>query len=202
MSVKLLAKSFLISWLVIGCSKHREYRGEKRTSGSNNESIPPFKNENCDLEIDINELISQSDFITTTFLLKSKSEIYPERNGMLSVYLLNTTDSVENKIRRSGRLVVFDSLNKYDFEKSSLEFLDITLLDSGLSFFGEEIFVGQKIARVKDVLGDDFQETGNLILYRQKNITTILKIEDGIIIKARTAKFRKDVDIYKILKLF
>ncbi len=155
-----------------------------------------------DRDIDVQNVKSQLDGVTTTFLSKTNTLIFPDRakNNFYGYYTLIKKDKGGNPTNIVGNMVIYDSINPYKYEKNTDEFVEITLKDKGISLYDNKLEVGMKLSDLIKELGSDYKINDKTLTYRNNRKKAFFKIEDSLITKIKIGIYKDGIDENSLLK--
>lgn len=164
------------------------------------EEIVPFSS-SLDDEIDVADIKSQLDAVTTTFLSKGEVGFYQDRkkNNFYGDYTLIKNDNAGNATRIVGNMVVYDSINPYIYEKDTDEFVEITLIDKGVTLLGGELEVGISHSNLLEKFGEKYQKINNTLIFTKENKIAFFVIKDSLVSKIKIGIYKDNVNIEEIL---
>lgn len=201
-----------IFWILLVCvliSCNKSNNTEKKESQvviqKNNETLNTSSNKKSSLldeDIDVKNIKSQLDGVTTTFLSKTSVSIFPDRgkNNFYGYYTLIKNDKGGTPTNIVGNMVIYDSINPYKYEKNTDEFVEITLKDKGISLYDNKLEVGMKLSDLIKELGSDYKISDKTLTYRNNRKMAFFKIEDSLITKIKIGIYKDDIDENDLLK--
>lgn len=202
---KIFNALFLILLLISCSGNEKKIKKEpKITINKNNDSITLQKKEAnfSELLIDVQKIKKQVEVATTTFLSKKESSIFLNRkeNKFYGQYNLFINDKEEIPTKRVGKLIIYDSINPYIYEKNTDEFVEITLDKPGINLYDGKLKIGMSFNELLNVLGEDYIENGNSLIYSKNNKTAFFKIEKKLVVKLKIGIYRHNLDSSKIIE--
>ncbi|OIQ15806.1 MAG: hypothetical protein BM557_10940 [Flavobacterium sp. MedPE-SWcel] len=157
-----------------------------------------------DNDVDVKAIQSQLDDVTSGFMPKVETQIYPrnKKNKNFVHYNLIKYPKKQERLKQSelqGILIVYDSVDPYHYGTDTEEFMDIYLSGKEIYIYNNKVKVGMHYNDVIKNFGSHFKKKNNTIVYKRGNRTALFKIKDSTVTKIRIGKYRNDLDINEIL---
>ena len=157
-----------------------------------------------DKDVDVKNIQSQLDDVTSGFMPKVNTQIYPrnKKNKNFVHYNLIKYPKEQEQLKQSelqGMLIVYDSVDPYHYGTDTEEFMDIYLSGEEISIYDNQVKVGMHYNDVVKNFGNNFTKVDSTIIYKRVNRTAFFKIKDSIVTKIRIGKFRNDLNTEEIL---
>ncbi|MEM7185476.1 MAG: hypothetical protein AAF466_02360 [Bacteroidota bacterium] len=205
MKCRRLLLSLLASLSILSCGEHKvdspkplQVEGPKEVSSINKITSPgPL-----DKEIDVQNIKSQLDYVTTTFLAKEDVLIFPDmkNNQYFGHYTLAKKDAGDGSIDRVGHMIIYDSINPYVYEKRTDSFVEITLNKPGILLFDGDVRIGMTENQLLELMGHDYEMIGNLLFFKKNNKMAFFELENGALSKLKIGIYKNNVDINEIVE--
>lgn len=152
-----------------------------------------------DLNVSVKNIKSQTDNVTTSFLVKSKTLIYQEKpkTNFFGVYNL-----IKNESDPVGKMIIYDDVNPYKYDKDTDEFVEINLWSKGIKVFNDKIQIGNSKEDLLAILGEGYTKYKDDILIYKDNENRIgfFRLKNDKIDRIKIGKYKDSVSIEKILK--
>ncbi|MFL0067621.1 hypothetical protein V2605_02730, partial [Tenacibaculum maritimum] len=142
-----------------------------------------------DTTINTQDIKNQIDGVTTGFLSKKDVQLFPRRkeDKYYGFYTLLKNDNKGIPSIRVGKMIIYDSINPYKYEKNTDEFVEITLRKEGVSLLKGKLQIGMSIEEVQKTFGEYNKEFNdrNIVVYKKENKVAVLNFENNILIKIK-----------------
>ncbi|MFL0073410.1 hypothetical protein, partial [Tenacibaculum maritimum] len=126
-----------------------------------------------DTTINTQDIKNQIDGVTTGFLSKKDVQLFPRRkeDKYYGFYTLLKNDNKGIPSIRVGKMIIYDSINPYKYEKNTDEFVEITLRKEGVSLLKGKLQIGMSIEEVQKTFGEYNKEFNdrNIVVYKKEN---------------------------------
>ncbi|MEO9514055.1 MAG: hypothetical protein ABJN84_17835 [Flavobacteriaceae bacterium] len=158
----------------------------------------PDEEQGINLEVDIRDIRDQVDDVTTGFLSKKDARIFmkkPNENLYGMYYLIKGSPSDV-----VGKMIVYDDIHPYLYDKDTDKFIEINLWDKGIELIDGKLQVGVSKDSLIDVLGDDYRENNDILIYKDKHIKGFFKIKNDSVTNIKIGMYRENVAENDILK--
>ncbi|MCD9584388.1 hypothetical protein [Tenacibaculum maritimum] len=148
-----------------------------------------------DTTINTQDIKNQIDGVTTGFLSKKDVQLFPRRkeDKYYGFYTLLKNDNKGIPSIRVGKMIIYDSINPYKYEKNTDEFVEITLRKEGVSLLKGKLQIGMSIEEVQKTFGEYNKEFNdrNIVVYKKENKVAVLNFENNILIKIKIGVYKK-----------
>lgn len=188
----------LVSFLFSCKNDTKETNSTQPVLRNDNQHKEEVQDEAINLKIDIKDVKQQVDDVTTSFLSRKDTEIFIEKKSknFFGVYYL-IKDDPSNVV---GKMIVYDEINPYKYDKDTDEFIEINLWEKGIKLFNDSIEIGMSKEILLKNLGSKFQIEDDILIFNDEPIKGFFKIKDGLITNIKIGLYREDVDNKEILK--
>ena len=151
-----------------------------------------------DRNIDVQNIKSQLDYVTTTFLNKKNAIIFPDRkkNNYYAKYFLVKKDDA---LKIVGYMIIYDSINPYIYDKNTDEFVEITLNKKGIKLYNNKLEVGMEFNDLRKNLGNNYKRKKDLYIYKKDSLIAFFKIKNKKVNKIKIGIYKKNIDENLIL---
>ncbi|CAA0176516.1 hypothetical protein [Tenacibaculum maritimum] len=156
-----------------------------------------------DTTINTQDIKNQIDGVTTGFLSKKDVQLFPRRkeDKYYGFYTLLKNDNKGIPSIRVGKMIIYDSINPYKYEKNTDEFVEITLRKEGVSLLKGKLQIGMSIEEVQKTFGEYNKEFNdrNIVVYKKENKVAVLNFENNILIKIKIGVYKKNIDLKEVI---
>ncbi|CAA0170849.1 hypothetical protein TMP248_130056 [Tenacibaculum maritimum] len=156
-----------------------------------------------DTTINTQDIKNQIDGVTTGFLSKKDVQLFPRRkeDKYYGFYTLLKNDNKGIPSMRVGKMIIYDSINPYKYEKNTDEFVEITLRKEGVSLLKGKLQIGMSIEEVQKTFGEYNKEFNdrNIVVYKKENKVAVLNFENNILIKIKIGVYKKNIDLKEVI---
>ncbi|MFL0087633.1 hypothetical protein V2550_03065 [Tenacibaculum maritimum] len=156
-----------------------------------------------DTTINTQDIKNQIDGVTTGFLSKKDVQLFPRRkeDKYYGFYTLLKNDNKGIPSIRVGKMIIYDSINPYKYEKNTDEFVEITLRKEGVSLLKGKLQIGMSIEEVQKTFGEYNKEFNdrNIVVYKKENNVAVLNFENNILIKIKIGVYKKNIDLKEVI---
>ncbi|MDB0610978.1 hypothetical protein PL371_03640 [Tenacibaculum maritimum] len=156
-----------------------------------------------DTAINTQDIKNQIDGVTTGFLSKKDVQLFPRRkeDKYYGFYTLLKNDNKGIPSIRVGKMIIYDSINPYKYEKNTDEFVEITLIKEGVSLLKGKLQIGMSIEEVQKTFGEYNKEFNdrNIVVYKKENKVAVLNFENNILIKIKIGVYKKNIDLKEVI---
>ncbi|CAA0155179.1 hypothetical protein [Tenacibaculum maritimum] len=156
-----------------------------------------------DTTINTQDVKNQIDGVTTGFLSKKDVQLFPRRkeDKYYGFYTLLKNDNKGIPSIRVGKMIIYDSINPYKYEKNTDEFVEITLRKEGVSLLKGKLQIGMSIEEVQKTFGEYNKEFNdrNIVVYKKENKVAVLNFENNILIKIKIGVYKKNIDLKEVI---
>lgn len=151
-------------------------------------------------EVDVQNIKSQLNEVTTTFVSKSLIKNYLDKgnNKYFGHYTL-IKDSMSTSVI-VGDLVVYDSINPKIFDKKTDEFVELTLTKKGVSVYNDKVEVGMKVDSILKYFGTSHWVLDDTWIFNYENKKAFFKIKDSTATKIKIGIYKPNLSHEKILE--
>ncbi|MCO6148277.1 hypothetical protein [Flavobacterium sp. NRK1] len=153
-------------------------------------------------DIDVQLIKSKIDGVTTGFIPKSKSKFFPDKkkNQYYSgYYLIKKRKDLTSYL--IGKLIVYDSINPKIYKKTTEEFIEITLIDKGITLY-DKFEVGMSQEKLLKILNNNYHKHGNTLEIHENKFRAFFQIKDDVVVKIKVGIYRDDINTEKMLREF
>ena len=154
-------------------------------------------------EVNIQNVKSQINDVTSGFLSKKEIQIFPKRreDKYYGFYTLLKNDDKGTPSIRVGKMIIYDSINPYKYEKNTDEFVEITLRKKGVSLLKDKLQIGMSIGEIQKTFGECNKELdgGNILIYKKENKIAVLNFKNNILTKIKIGIYKKDIDLKEVI---
>lgn len=208
---------YIVFILFFSCQRKKNYNSLKneKTTTEIKRNTDTLSNSNSKItevnfwnyEINTQKIKSQLDYVTTGFLTQSESKIFPDRikNNFYGFYNLIQNDKKGVPKKRIGKMIVYDSINPYKYDKDTDEFVEIILKDKGISLFNGKLKIGMSYFDIIKSFGKAEElkfDNSNILLYRNENKIALLMIKNNILSKIRIGFYKEGLNTDVLIKDF
>ena len=151
-------------------------------------------------EINVSDIKSQLDFVATTYWFNNEIHKYRTKKNYYCIYDLIKTNDKKNHSELIGSLVIYDSINPDIYEKTTDEFVEITLDKKGIVIYNDSLRIGMMEKELIDVLGAEYDKFNETLIYSVENKKGFFKIKDSLVAKIRIGIYRDSIDVKQLLK--
>lgn len=155
-----------------------------------------------DFKINVEDIKSQIDQVTTTFVSKKDGRFFYQNEKRLFGYYTLIKNNEGGKLKRVGNMIVYDSISPYNYEEGIDEFIEITLKEKGISLFNGHLEIGLNSEKVIEKFGNNYatRNEGTILIYEHNKKKAFFKIEDNILKGIKIGVYKKDISIDELLK--
>jgi hypothetical protein len=153
--------------------------------------------------IKVQDIKSKIDDVTTSFIPKSKSKFFPNKQKnqyYAGYYLIKKQKDLTSKL--IGRMIVYDSINPKFYNKSTEEFIEITLIEEGIVLYNK-FEVGMTEQKLLSIINKkDCRRHNNTIEIIENKLRAFFQVNNHIVTKIKIGSYRDNVDVENMLREF
>ncbi len=165
---------------------------------SNNNPVVK-QNRFIDMDIDVQNIKSQLDGVTTTFLDKEERAFFPDKENNKFYGLYNLIKDYGNGDTLVGNLIIYDSINPYIYEKNTDQFIEINLYKKGISLYEGNVKIGQTYSDIIEYLGEPINKKDNIAIYQSGNKIGLFKFSENKLSKIKIGIYRDNISPEEII---
>ncbi|WP_340065172.1 hypothetical protein [Ascidiimonas aurantiaca] len=196
-----IVTAFIIITSVLSCKNESKKASATSVQINNLEQKKEVQSNDIvttNLKVDIKNIKRQVDNVTTSFLSKKDTEIFikkPKDNFFGIYYLIKGDPS--NVV---GKMIVYDDINPYKYDKNTDEFIEINLWERGIKLFDNSIEVGISKEFLMEKLGNNPKVENDILIFDDKPVRGFFKIKDGYVTNIKIGLYRDSAVNDDILK--
>ncbi|WP_298341155.1 hypothetical protein [uncultured Algibacter sp.] len=193
--------AFIALLLVFSCKKKNTEVSSTSFKVNNIEQQEEVQSKDIvttDLKVDIKNIKRQVDNVTTSFLSKKDTEIFIKKpkDNFFGVYYLIKGD-LSNIV---GKMIVYDDINPYKYNKDTDEFIEINLWKRGVKLLDDSIEVGMTKKLLIERLGNIFKVEKDILIFDDKPIKGFFKLKEDYVTNIKIGFYNTDTTNDDILK--
>lgn len=150
------------------------------------------------LKVNVKDVKQQVDDVTTSFLSKKDTEIFVKKakDNFFGVYYL-IKDDASSVV---GKMIVYDDINPYKYDKDTDEFIEINLWKKGIKLFDNSIEVGMSKELLIEKLGKNFKIENDILIFNDESLKGFFKVKEDLITNIKIGLYRDNTANDDILK--
>jgi len=165
---------------------------------SNNNPVVK-QNRFIDMNIDVQNIKSQLDGVTTTFLNKEERAFFPDRKNNKFYGLYNLIKDNGNGEELVGNLIIYDSINPYVYEKDTDQFIEIILNKEGIPLYEGNVKIGNTYSDILEYLGEPLNKKDDITIYQSGNKIGFFKFSNNKLSKIKIGIYRDSISPEEII---